>query len=158
MLGKTAFWIPWCSIVLVVAVGCAETLLEPRYEESRQAWVLENRSGDVVQTLEFSHMRPAPGDTLRITSVVVNHGRARSIEARICGLDLATDLELRDPFGRCGGYSMKGTLAAGDTLHSSEMGVVESGPDVYRVRIRHLLDPERWIRVNIEVVQASTAR
>ena len=123
-----------------------------------QAWVLEDRSGDGVQTLELSHVCPAPGDTLRITSVVVNHGRARSIEARICGLDLATDLELRDPFGRCHGHSMKGTLTAGDTLHSSEMGVAESGPGVYRVRIRHLLDPERWIRANIEVVQASTAR
>lgn len=150
-LARTLPRILWSCAALVILAGCGETLLEPHYDEELQAYVVQDRIGDLVQTIEFSRARPVTGDTLRIESVVVNRGEARDVEARICGLDLDTDLELSDPFARCGGYSTSGQLASGDSLRSSEAGVIESAAGVYRVRIRHLLDPERWVAVEIEV-------
>lgn len=150
---RTGPWILWSCAALVIVTGCAGAVLEPSYDESRQAYTVQARVDDLVQTIEFSQARPAPGDTLRIESVVVNHGEARDVEARICGLDLETDLELTDPFARCAGYSTSGQLASGDSLRSSDAGVIESGAGTYRVRVRHLLDPERWVAVEIEVAR-----
>lgn len=106
----------------------------------------------LVQTVRVSPARPAPGDTLQITSVVRNRGTgAVEVVSRVCGLDLETDLALGDPFGRCLAYSQQRPLAPGDSVREQESKTVLSRPGSYTLRLRHLLQPEQWISVPLAV-------
>ncbi len=104
------------------------------------------------QTVRLSPAEPKTGDTLDITSIVVN-GTAAAVDvvSRICGMDLETALKLTRPGLACAGYSMQGALAPGDSLLGFAGGVVASAPGQYTLRVRHLLDPDVWVEVSITV-------
>jgi hypothetical protein len=105
------------------------------------------------QTVRLSPAEPKTGDTLDIRSIVVN-GTAAPVDvvSRICGIDLETTLNLTSTSNvACGGYSVQGPLAPGDSLLGFAGGVVASGPGQYTLRVRHLLDPDVWVDVPVTV-------
>jgi hypothetical protein len=107
--------------------------------------------GLLRQEIRLSPAQPRQGDTLWITSVLTSFG-ADVVSARTCGLDLRGPLELRDPFFRCAAYSIhRDPLAAGDSLVESDGGIVLSAPGRYELQVRHLLEPELWVRVSVTV-------
>ena len=104
------------------------------------------------QVIRLSPAEPAPGDTLDITSVVVNGTSAAvELQSRICGLDLETSLKLTNAFVSCAGYSMRGELAAGDSLQGFARRVVDGPAGNYALRVRHLLNPDVWVEVPLTV-------
>lgn len=105
------------------------------------------------QTIRLTPTAPSPGDTLAITSIVVNGtGAAVNVTSRICGIDLQTTLKLSGTGLACAGYSMQGPLAPGDSLLGFAGGVVMSGAGTYTLRLRHLLNPDVWVEVPVTVV------
>jgi hypothetical protein len=104
------------------------------------------------QTIRVDPSEPATADTIRISSVLKNRSwQPVAIQARFCGLGLRTDLALRDAFLSCGAYSMSGTLGPGESMTETAMRIVDSGPGSYSLRVRHLLNPEHWVRLEIRV-------
>jgi len=104
------------------------------------------------QSVRLTPAEPAMGDTVQIASVVVNlTPEGVAVSSRICGLDLESALSLTDPFIRCAGYSMQGALAPGDTLVGFDQRVVSGLPGTYTLRVRHLLDPDVWVEVPVNV-------
>lgn len=104
------------------------------------------------QTVRLSPAEPFPGDTLAITSIVVNGtGAAVDVVSRICGLDVETSLKLSVAGVACAGYSMQGPLAPGDTLQGFTTAVVVGPPGTYTLRVRHLLNPDVWVDVPVMV-------
>jgi hypothetical protein len=104
------------------------------------------------QSVRLSPAVPAPGETLDITSVVVNKTTsAVDVTSRICGLDLESSLALVNSTVHCAGYSAQGELAAGDSVLGFERRTVAGKAGDYTLRIRHLLDPAVWIEVPVTV-------
>lgn len=140
-----ALWLPACSD----GTGPSE-----RSAVRGDTAVVTSMVGQLEQTLWLVPAEPAPGDTLRIRSVVGNLGTLPvETETRWCGLDLAGDLRLAWPPGwaRCGAYSRGDELAHEDSVVEHEWGIVESPPGNYRLRVRHLLKPEHWAEVEVRV-------
>lgn len=136
--------------LLLALGGCGDAVVEPRFDPETRAFVVETAAGALAHTVRLSDAAPRPGDTLEIVSVVVNRGEERTVEGRICGLDLA-GLELQEYGPVCGGYSARTRLARGDSVRTWDAGVVRAGPGTHRLRLRHLVDPDRWITIRIEV-------
>lgn len=137
------------AATLAATLGCAGSPTEPSSGD-------ESRSTDpdtsLVQTLRVSDTDVRTGDTVRIASLVVNEGSVRvEVKARTCGLDFDTDLEHSQVGVRCMGYSTTEELAPGDSLEATAVRRVESGSGTYQVRVRHLLEPERWASFEMEV-------
>jgi len=104
------------------------------------------------QTVRYAPEDPAAGDTLDITSIVVNQtAGAIDVASRICGLDVESSLKLTNSFLSCAGYSMQGELAVGDTLRGLARRVIAGPPGAYTLRVRHLLDPDVWVEIPITV-------
>ena len=104
------------------------------------------------QTVRFTPADPATGDTLDVTSIVVNETNAAvDVASRICGLDVESSLKLTNAFLACAGYSMQGELAVGDTLQGYARRVIAGPPGSYTLRVRHLLNPDVWVEVPITV-------
>jgi len=80
---------------------------------------------------------------------VVNRGSPKAVEARICGMDVR-GVELETLIA-CDGYSMTRNLAEGDSVVTWERGIVRSGAGSYQLHLRHLLNPERWVGVELLV-------
>lgn len=142
-----------CLLLLGAALsGCGEGLLDSDRDARGEALTLRyDGPGGLVQTVRISRSEPATGDTVWIESTITNQGsQPVHVKSRICGFDLETNLRFA-PQVRCGGHSMQGPLAPGDSLRSAEGGVLTSGPGTYSVRLRHLLDPERWVSLRITV-------
>ena len=94
------------------------------------------------------------GSHLRLRSVLKNTSDGPlEISARICGFDVSTDLSLdRSLVSDCRGYSVLGTLSSGSSLAEVwDGGKVDSPPGRYRVRVRHVLEPELWTEAWITV-------
>ncbi|HWV57290.1 MAG TPA: hypothetical protein VNZ57_07445 [Longimicrobiales bacterium] len=127
--------------------------LEPYYDAELGQFVVHSEAPNaLVQTIRLSHAEPAVGDTLVIVSTVVNRGDdAIDVTARICGLDMRTELELEDHAPRCMAYSEQRLLAPGDSIWASDGGIVASRPGRYTLRIRHLLDPQSSVEIRIRV-------
>jgi hypothetical protein len=127
--------------------------LEPTFDRDLGDFVLQKAGpGDLVQTLRLSHGTPETGDTLRIVSTVANRGDSPAfVTSRLCGLDLRTDLDLRDAWGRCSAYSGSYRLEPGDSIRASDGGVIVSRAGRYHIRVRHLLDPQHWVDVRVHV-------
>lgn len=132
------------------AVACERSPLEPRFDEDRQAYVVETQLGDLVQTVELSSATPATGDTLRVRSTVRNTGADREIDHRVCGLDVR-GIDLTRYGARCGGYSARSRLEPGDSVVGEEFGVVRSESGTYDLEVRHLVEPEHWIVIEVRV-------
>ncbi len=104
------------------------------------------------QTVRLSPAVPAPGETLDITSVVVNQtASAVDVTSRICGLDIESSLALVNSSLRCAGYSSQSELAAGDSILGFERREVAGKAGDYTLRIRHLLNPDVWVEVPVSV-------
>jgi hypothetical protein len=106
------------------------------------------------QQVVLTPAAPRAGDALSVRSLVRNRGPGSvQFEARVCGLDWRTDLQLTPPhLFRCGAYSQSGSLAPGDTLIQGEaLGTVTSSPGSYTLEVRHLLDPNVWVRIPVAV-------
>ncbi|MFW6201015.1 MAG: hypothetical protein ACOC8B_00420 [Gemmatimonadota bacterium] len=131
--------------------ACGESPLEPEFDEEEEAYVVVHRTGDLVQTLAFSDPTPSVGDTLSIRSTVINRGAPRGVESRICGLDVRGEVELSPASATCGGWSSSGTLAPGDSVIGWEHGVVNAEPGRRVLRVRHLIDPEVWLDVELTI-------
>ena len=105
------------------------------------------------QTVRLSPEAPAPGETVDITSLVVNQTTSTiDVTSRICGLDIESSLGLVNSSIHCAGYSMQGALAVGDTIQGFDRRVVSGMPGTYMVRVRHLLNPDVWVEVPVTVV------
>lgn len=71
--------------------------------------------------------------------------------SRICGLDLQTELRQPEGLFRCGAHSREGTLAPGDSIVEAESLLVAPRRGTYDVRLRHLLQPDRWVAFSIDI-------
>jgi len=108
--------------------------------------------GTLQQVIRLAPDSPTPNQVLTIESLIINRG-AQPVEftSRICGLDTKGDLVLTGSLLMCAAYSMRGTLPPGDSLSGFDARVVASSPGQYTLRVRHLIDPERWVEVPVEV-------
>lgn len=139
------------AILVAAMIGCTADPTEPGIQPERGV-VQEPAGFGLIQTVRVTPATPAHGDTITVYSVVHKQaGAAVDVQSRICGLDLGGDMTLEDPFGRCGGYSMHSTLSPGDSVVALTQRVVESGPGRYTLRVRHLVTPELWVPVRIDV-------
>lgn len=132
--------------------GCNESPVEPYFDDDAQRYVIEKNFDGLEQKLFLSSLTPAYGDTLEIRSVVINTGDAREVESRICGLNIESKLVLQHAGPFCDGYSQLGLLETGESRETWEAGIVTSSPGTYRLQIQHLLDPESYVTVEIEVI------
>jgi hypothetical protein len=112
-------------------------------------------AGGLTQRLTISATSLRPGDVLELRSTIVNDGGAESIAAttRACGLDVDAPSGLRVPDLRlrCGAYSMSGSLAPGESRIEHEQIAIGDRPGVHTLRVRHLLEPELWVSIDVEV-------
>lgn len=138
------------------AIGCTEnTLLLPEFREDVGAFVIERPVRDgIVQTLLLSHAEVATGDTLQILSMVSNRGSTPvTMTISDCGLFLDTRLDhvsVRDCFlDVIPGVTL--TLQPGDSKAQRKTIRVRSGPGIYRVRVKHVLEPEFWLAFDLRV-------
>jgi hypothetical protein len=104
------------------------------------------------QVIRLAPDSPTPNQVLTIESVISNRG-AQPVEftSRICGLDTKGDLVLTGSLLMCAAVALRGTLPPGDSLHGFDARVVASSPGHYTLRVRHLIDPERWVEVPVDV-------
>jgi hypothetical protein len=94
------------------------------------------------------------GQNVTIQSVITNRGgNAVPLESRICGLTLDGTIRLDFPpdIGMCGGFSMGGTIAPGESRQSTEIRRVASAPGTYTLRVKHALQPELWVEMRVVV-------
>ena len=97
---------------------------------------------------------PTAGSDVQIHSVITNRGpESVALNSRICGLDFDGDLDLAHPNGSaaCGGYSMGGSIAPGESRTNTGLNRVASAPGVYTLRVRHALQPELWVEIRVVV-------
>lgn len=144
------------AALTLAACGGAGHPLAPYFDAELGQFVVQYEAAEtLVQRLQLSHTELAPGDTLRIVSTVVNRGsEPADVTARVCGLDLRTDLSLREAEVRCSAYSSELRLMPGDSAWAADGGIVVSRPGRYTLRVRHILDPQAWIEVRIRVREA----
>jgi hypothetical protein len=86
--------------------------------------------------------------------MIVNDGASPvALSSRVCGLDYEGSLELTHPpeVLKCAGVSQASTLAPGDTARVGDLMRVASAPGTYTLRVRHALDPERWVSLEVVV-------
>jgi hypothetical protein len=152
------------AAALLLVYGCTDTAPtasgERPLEVPASARVIDWTSGGLEQEVVITPARPRLGDTLTVRSTVRNptrHGVV--VEARVCGLDLDGPLILEIPGVRCGGWSARRTLAPGASFRVEDRRVYrgvqgEAIPrtgthETHRIRVRHLVNPERWVVVEL---------
>ncbi|MFN2567645.1 MAG: hypothetical protein ABR499_21835 [Gemmatimonadaceae bacterium] len=107
---------------------------------------LEQHLTTVVDPEDFRE----PGfHTLLVTSDVTNTGSATvPITARIClffesDVEITAEADRFEPLVSCGAVQQTKQLAPGASVGPMELRYrIRSGPGVYRVRVRHSLEPE----------------
>ena len=140
--------------LVVAALAACTGPLEPAQQAPGVVERIVVAEGGLAQRVTVTPAAPAPGDTIVIRSRVTNFGlSAVIVTSTICGVHTQGTLELWDCFIRCAGYSTRGDLAAGDSLVDSRRMVVTSQPGRYTLEVRHLLDPDVWLSLPIDVVQ-----
>ena len=106
----------------------------------------------LVQRVRLSTNQPARGDTLVIRSVVKNQGSApATVEHVVCGFDYADDNILHQPFIMCAAYSMRSTIAPGDSIMHEDRRVVAARPGTHTIRFAHVVNPKIDVSVPILV-------
>lgn len=106
------------------------------------------------QRVTLSPPELTTGQNVTIHSVITNRGsEAISLQSRICGLDIESDMSLPHPpdIGFCGGHSMGGSIAPGESRESTDIRRVTSAAGSYTIRVRHALHPERWVELRVAV-------
>jgi hypothetical protein len=84
------------------------------------------------------------GANVTIRSVLHNRGsQPLTVESRMCGLNYGGTLQLSWPpeLGKCAGYSMRGPLAVGDSIVTSDVMRIDSPPGTYTLQVTHALEP-----------------
>jgi hypothetical protein len=107
-----------------------------------------------VQRVTLSPGTVARGDTLLVTSTVVNTGPTPApVTVQVCGLGVtAADGVLAADNGiRCVAFSVQLRLAPGDSTSGRDRRVVTGAPGRYGVRVQQLLRPELTARGEIVV-------
>lgn len=139
-------------IMLSAAFGCGDTPTQAASPRDGTARV--GRLDDMVQTVTLTPASPRSGETVSIRSAIVNGGSAPvPLTSRICGLDFEGSLDLAWPpeIGKCGGYSMRGALVPGDSVVTYDLMQVTSPAGRHLIRVRHALDPETWVELDVHV-------
>lgn len=106
------------------------------------------------QRVTLSPATLVAGENVTIHSVITNRGTEPiSLQSRMCGLDIESDMSLPHPpnIGFCGGHSMGGTIAPGETRESTDIRRVSAAAGSYTLRVRHALQPERWVEMRVAV-------
>jgi hypothetical protein len=104
------------------------------------------------QTVRLSPTTPTTGQVLRIQSTIINRGTSPiDVTSRTCGLDTKGDLELSGSLLMCAAFSRQVTLMPADSLSAFDARVVTSPPGRYTLRVRHALDPDRWVELPVAV-------
>lgn len=126
---------------------------EPVDEHVRVERIVGRRTEEsLTQRVFIRPAQPWPGDTVTLRSTVVNAGRdSVRVEHVVCGLDVEAAAVLADPFVRCVAYSVRTTLAPGDSLVQIDRRVVIGPRGRYELRVRHLVSPERWMAVPMRI-------
>jgi len=133
------------AIAAAIAVGCQAR--QPAANEAAQLI-----APNLVQVVRLTPEHPAQNQEMVIESVIINRGTVPvDLISRVCGLDAKGDLELTGSLLMCAAYSMHGHLAPGDSVRGFDARVVASRPGRYTLRVRHLLEPERWVEIPVEV-------
>jgi hypothetical protein len=138
--------------LLALVAGCSGGT--PTANLSSESDVTRAVMPGLEQRVTLTPSELVSGENVQIQSVITNRGsQVVQLESRICGLDLAGDLELSFPpgFGVCDGYSMHGTIAPGESRSSSELRRVDSKPGTYTLRVRHAVQPELWVEMRVVV-------
>jgi hypothetical protein len=104
------------------------------------------------QIVRLSPASPATGQVVRIQSTIINRGTSPiDVTSRTCGLDTNGDLELSGSLLMCAAFSRQVTLVPSDSLSAFDARTVTSPPGRYTLRVRHALDPERWLEVPVVI-------
>ena len=112
-------------------------------------------SDGLVQTVQLSSARVAPGDTVGITATLENRGeKVVRVTTVVCNLDTDGTVELMPPFILCFAYSASLDLAPGESVTGHYAARIASPPGHYRLHVRHLLEPQSlWVNLPLEVTQ-----
>jgi len=137
-------------LLLTLLLACSGGPLTPTVDPATGTASVVFTSGGLSQRVELSKQTPKQGDTLTVKSTVTNVGINRTIESRICGLDLS-GVDLAEVGAHCGGYSVRTSLVTNDSVSSADTRRVTSAPGTYTLKVRHLLDPERWVELKLTV-------
>ena len=140
---------------------CALTVLVGGCSPSTTPAVLSSES-DVTrgvapgldQRVTLSPAELVTGENVTIHSVITNRStQEMTLQSRICGLDIESDMSLSHPpdIGFCGGHSMSGSIGPGESRESTDIRRVASGAGAYTIRVRHALQPERWVELRVAV-------
>lgn len=140
-------------VALGVALACSDSPTRADGDPLGKRTPID-KTGDLVQTLTLDPSRPRSGENVRIRSVIENRGdKSVQLSSRICGLDLEGTLELGWPPDvlKCAGYSSRQSLAPGDSIVDVDIMRVTSPAGGYVLKVRHSLDPEAWIELDVKV-------
>jgi hypothetical protein len=126
--------------LLGLAIGCQPTAS------------LDAPAPPLEQVVRLSPAAPTTGQVLRIHSTIINRGTSPiDVTSRTCGLDTKGDLELSGSLLMCAALNRQVTLIPSDSLSGFDARVVNSPPGRYTLRVRHALNPERWVEVPVVV-------
>lgn len=138
-------------LAMAVALGCSQPLINDSPTDPGEPQVIAE---GLQQIVTIDPVDPSAGQTIRIRSVIRNtSSTSQMLQSRICGLDFAGSLELVWPpnIAKCAGYSMTGSVAAGDSVVAGDIMNVNSPPGAYVLRIRHAIEPEGWYELSVVV-------
>jgi hypothetical protein len=139
-------------LLLLLGVGCTPSTTPAVL--SNETDVTRGVAPGLEQRVTLSPADLVTGENVTIHSVLTNRGsNPISLQSRMCGLDIESDAKLPWPpdIGFCGGHSMGGTIAPGETRESTDIRRVASAPGSYTIRVRHALQPERWVEMRVTV-------
>ena len=146
-----ARFLPW---LLALAAACSSAALPPTGEFASESDVTQAVVPGLEQRVTLSPAELVTGENVTIRSVITNHGAGPvALESRICGLTLDGDIRLEWPPGLfvCAGFSMGGTIAPGESRESTEIRRIASPSGGYTLRVKHALQPERWVEMRVVV-------
>ena len=146
------------AVVLLTASACGGNGTAPAQTEDpvpdldRGVALSWQARPTIVQTLRLLNPGLRTGDTLELESVLRNvSDKPVTVEYVVCELDLEGELRTEAPFILCFAYSIRGTLAPGESVVGRLQRRVVSEPGRYTIRVRHLLDPDVWVPADLTV-------
>jgi hypothetical protein len=140
------------SFLFALVAGCSPATTPTTL--SSESDVTRGVVPGLEQRVTLSPAELVTGENVQIHSVITNRGsEAIALQSRICGLDVGGDLELPWPpnIAFCGGHSQGGSIAPAETRESTDIRRVVSPPGSYTLRVRHALQPERWVEMRVVV-------
>lgn len=152
MSGFRPLPLPLLPTLLLLVLSCSASTTPATLPSESD--VTRSVTPGLEQRVTLSPAALVTGENVTIHSVLTNRGsEAISLQSRICGLDIESEMSLPHPpdIGFCSGHSMGGTIAPGETRESTDIRRVTSAAGSYTLRVRHALEPERWIELRVAV-------